>query len=144
MTRSEINAVVDEQPVVCSHHDAFRFFTPDARPLNVHQPTVDSMIEMEQPGCLHTNMDVYRWAGKLYPWIPSDLLADAFLFALRIREADMRASPYDVTSIGLVPIRIETADGRREYRELQDGFYREGRALRSRLIAEAERLVALM
>ncbi|MEZ4697945.1 MAG: 3-methyladenine DNA glycosylase [Rhodothermales bacterium] len=143
MSRSAINTLVDDQPVVCTHFDAFRFFTTAAQPLNKHQPTADSMIELEQPGCLHTNMDIYRWAGKLYPWIGSDVLADAFLFALRIREVDMRASPYDVTALGFQPICVETPEGRREYRDHQEGFHREGRVLRARLIREAERLLAL-
>lgn len=39
-----------------------------------------------------------RWAAKLYPLIPSSLLIDALEVALRAREIDMRASPYDLTA----------------------------------------------
>ena len=55
--------VVDALGVRCSHHDAFRFFTPSARPLNVLQPTRESQAELEQPGCLHTNMDLLIGLG---------------------------------------------------------------------------------
>jgi hypothetical protein len=51
-------AVVDANRVRRSHFDAFRFFTPAARPLNVLQPARDSQPDMEQPGCLHANMDL--------------------------------------------------------------------------------------
>jgi hypothetical protein len=37
-----------------------------------------------------------RWAVKLYPLIPSSLLIDSLEIALRAREIDMRASPYDL------------------------------------------------
>lgn len=128
-------AVVEATPVVCTHYDAFRFFTPEARPLNRHQPTHAAMPALEQPGCLHTNMDVYRWAYKLYPWTPGELLADAFLLARRIREVDMRASPYDLRALGFAPIAIETPEGRRAYRDLQQRFAREAAPLRARLHA---------
>src|SRR5215211_4519448 len=58
-------AIVEERGVRCSHFDAFRFFTPPARPLNVVQPTRESQRDMEQGGCLHANMDLYKWAYKL-------------------------------------------------------------------------------
>ena len=57
--------VVEALGVRCSHHDAFRFFTEAARPLNVLQPTREAQLEHEQPGCLHANMDLYKWSYKL-------------------------------------------------------------------------------
>ena len=57
-------------------------------------------------------MDVYKWATKLGPVVPGDLLLDCFELARDIRTLDMRASPYDVTSYDLEPIAIETAEGK--------------------------------
>jgi hypothetical protein len=127
---------------VCTHFDAFRFFTPEARPLNRIQPSFEAMPELEQPGCLHTNMDLYRWAFKLYPWVPGALIADAFLLAVRIREVDMRASPYDLRGLGYAPICIETPEGRREYRAYQQQFAEASAPLRARLLDRCEDLLA--
>lgn len=135
-------AFVEAQPVVCSHYDAFRFFTPAARPLNHHQPTLVAMPGLEQPGCLHTNMDLYRWAFKLAPWVPSELIADAFLLACEIRAVDMRASPYDLTALGYAPIPIETAAGRRIYQANQRRFAEAAAPLRTRLLAAYDALLA--
>lgn len=141
LSESERERVVEEQIVDCAHFDAFRFFTDAARPLNRRQPTHERMPDLEQPGCLHTNMDCYRWAFKFHPWIGGDLVADAFLTACRIRVADMRASPYDLREYGLEPIRVETAAGRRTYRELQRKMHRETAPLRNRLIRAYERIL---
>lgn len=127
-------AVVDEVKVKCSHFDAFRFFTAPARPLNVLQPTRDTQPQNEQPGCLHANMDVYRWAYKLSPLSPSELVADCFALAREIRTLDMRASPYDLTSLGLEPLRVEVPDGRAEYLRHQRDFAERSAVLRGRLI----------
>ena len=133
MTPEALAAFVESTPVVCTHFDAFRFFTPEARPLNRHQLTREAMPAREQPGCLHANMDLYRWAYKGYPWTPGSLLADTFDLACRIREVDMRASPYDLRAFGLDPIAIETPEGRSAYRAYQQRFAREAAPLRTRL-----------
>jgi hypothetical protein len=137
------NRVVEEQRIACSHFDAFRFYAPEAVPLNTLQPTRATQVELEQPGCLHANMDVYKWAYKLLPAICSDLLADCFELAWRIRTMDMRASPYALADWGLEPIRIETAGGRAEYVRLQRGFAAEANGLRRRLLDELAALAAL-
>ena len=142
MPPEELAAFVASSPIACTHYDAFRFFTPDARPLNRHQPTHETMPALEQPGCLHTNMDVYRWATKLHPWAPGDLLAEAFDLAYRIREVDMRASPYDLSTSGLDPIRIETREGRCVYRQYQQQFADEAAPLRARLRGVYDALIA--
>ena len=54
--------VVRGHQIKCTHYDAFRFFTPAARPLNAVQPDLASRVVMEQPGCLHASMDIYKWA----------------------------------------------------------------------------------
>ena len=133
MTPEALAAFVESVPLVCTHFDAFRFFTPEARPLNRHQPSREAMPALEQPGCLHANMDLYRWAYKRYPWTPGDLLADAFDLACRIRSVDMRASPYDLRAVGLDPIAIETPEGRSAYRDHQQRFADEAAPLRARL-----------
>lgn len=126
--------VVDELGVRCSHHDAFRFFTPSARPLNLLQPTRESQPDLEQPGCLHANMDLYKWAYKLSPWVASELVADCFDLARRARVLDMQASPYDLSGLGLEPLCIESPEGRATYAERQAAFAGESAVLRTRLL----------
>ncbi|MEY4485032.1 MAG: hypothetical protein RL693_2484 [Verrucomicrobiota bacterium] len=115
LSPEELATFIESQSLCCTHFDAFRFFTAEARPLNALNPSFESRLEMEQPGCLHANMDLYKWAYKLWPWIGSDLLADAFEVALFGRDLDMRASPYDLAALGFEPIAIETAEGRVQY-----------------------------
>jgi hypothetical protein len=135
------DAVVERSALRCTHHDAFRFFSPAARPRNADQPTRQDQIELEQPGCLHANMDLYKWAYKLYPATPSVLLVDCFELALRTRELDMRASPYDLTELGYQPVPIETAAGRASYAREQGLIAASAAPLRQRLITLAESLV---
>src|SRR5690349_16238217 len=87
--------VVESHRIACSHFDAYRFFTEPARPLNALQPTRDLQPQLEQGGCLHANMDLYKWATKLAPFTPSTLLLSCFELAKDIRTLAMRASPYD-------------------------------------------------
>ncbi|MHA7132432.1 3-methyladenine DNA glycosylase [Oerskovia turbata] len=133
--------VVASHPVRCSHFDAFRFFTPEAVGLNRLQPTRDTQPTLEQPGCLHANMDLYKWAAKLSPAAPSGLVLDAFELARDIRWVDMRASPYDVASYGVPPVAIETPEGKAEYVRLQRGFAERSGVLRERLLEVCERLL---
>ena len=126
--------VVETHNISCSHFDAFRFYAPEARGMNRLQPTRDTMVEMEQPGCLHANMDLYKWATKLIPAISSDLLADCFELAWDIRVLDMKASPYDLTDWGFDPIAIETPEGKAEYVRSQRDFADRSQILRRRLI----------
>ena len=125
------------------HYDAFRFFTPQARPRNSMQPDLASRVDLEQPGCLHASMDIYKWAYKLIPAVPSDLLLDAFSLARAIRELDMRASPYDLSDLGYSPVRIETAAGKAEYVAAQREFAASAQVLRDRLLVVLDELVGL-
>lgn len=138
----ELARIVEAQPIRCSHFDAFRFFTPPARPLNRLQPERATAAQFEQRGCLHANMDLYKWAFKLAPFTPSELTADCFAFARDIREIDMRASPYDFRALGYPPIAIETPEGRAEYEIHQRAFAERSQPLRARLITLCERLLA--
>ena len=128
------DAVVEAAQIRCSHHDAFRFFTPAARPLNLLAPTRADTVAMEQPGCLHATMDLYKWAYKLAPATPSELVVDCFELARDVRLLDMRASPYDLRPLGHEPVRVETGEGRAEYVRAQRGFAERGAVLRARLV----------
>ncbi|MGO2655364.1 MAG: 3-methyladenine DNA glycosylase [Pseudoclavibacter sp.] len=128
------DAVVESSRIECTHFDAFRFFTPIARPLNALQPTRETQTELEQPGCLHANMDLYKWAMKLGPIIPGELLIDTFELAREVRDLDMQASPYDVRRFGLEPVRIETQQGRREFAVRQQSFASRANVLRERML----------
>ncbi|TCO44373.1 hypothetical protein EV646_11085 [Kribbella antiqua] len=136
--------VVESHKVACSHFDAFRFFTSAARPLNVLQPTRESQPVLEQGGCLHANMDLYKWACKLMPFTPSELVLDCFELARDIRTLDMRASPYDLAGLGYTAVRIETPAGKAEYAAAQRGFAARARPLRHRLVELCDRLHASM
>ncbi len=125
--------VVEDNRIRCSHFDAFRFYTPDAIGLNELKPSRENQRHMEQPGCLHANMDLYKWAYKLLPALSSELVMDCFELSWRIRAMDMRASPYDLAEWGYPPIPIETAEGKAAYVEHQRAFAAEAAALRDRL-----------
>ena len=108
-------------------------------------------------------MDLFRYAVKLWPYIPSSLLADTLELALAARVLDMRASPYDLSSwhqqdqqgdppaeamgelpggaavstsaaLDLTPVRIETADGKREYQVEQAALAQRSQPLRRRVM----------
>ena len=133
--REGTDAVVESHQVACSHFDAYRFFTPAAAPRNTLSPTRAGQAAYEQPGCLHAGMDLYKWAHKLAPAVPSDLVMDCFELARDIRGLDMRAAPYDLSELGYEPVRIETAEGKAQYAAEQRGFAARGQALRERLLA---------
>ncbi|SFN81168.1 3-methyladenine DNA glycosylase [Mycetocola miduiensis] len=128
------DAVVESHHIGCSHFDAFRFFTPAAVVRNRLQPTRETSAELEQPGCLHAGMDVYKWAIKLGPLVPGEVLLDAFTLARDIRWLDMRASPYDMAPWGAEPVAIETAAGKAEYVRQQRAFAERSNALRARVV----------
>jgi hypothetical protein len=138
------DTVVEAAPLRCTHIDAYRFFTPEALPLNALRPTRGTQVELEQPGCLHAGMDLYKWAAAFDPFLPSELTADCFAHAREIRAVDMRASPYDLADLGYPPIRVETADGRADYVRHQRTFAETGAALRARLVAALDALGTLL
>jgi len=115
LSPTEITEVVDNVGLRCTHIDAFRFFTAEAEPLNEHTPTRARQAHDEQPGCIHANMDLYKYAMWFQPYIPGNLVVDCFELSVDAREIDMRASPYDLEHLGYAPIAVETINGRREY-----------------------------
>lgn len=134
--------VVQDNRIRCTHFDAYRFYTPQASGLNELRPSRENQRDMEQPGCLHANMDLYKWAYKLSPMLPSELVMDCFELSWRIRAMDMQASPYDLAEWGYPPIRIETAAGKSDYVAAQRGFSAESAVLRDRLRAALSTLPA--
>lgn len=134
----ELAAFVESRNLCCTHYDAFRFFTPEARPRNSLQPVLETRQELEQGGCLHANMDLYKWSAKLWPWIGSDLVGECFELACAARDLDMRASPYDLAHLGYDPVCIETAEGRAAYEAAQRELAALVVPLRERLRAAAE------
>ena len=142
VTSAELIATVDELGLRCTHIDAYRFFTKAATPLNSFEPSRESQPDLEQPGCLHANMDLYKYAMWFSPFIRSELIADCFELARIARTLDMRAAPYDLIDLGYEPICIETAEGRRDYVEQQRLIAARAQPLRADLSLGLSALVA--
>ncbi|MCH1571078.1 MAG: hypothetical protein L7S64_07005, partial [Longimicrobiales bacterium] len=138
LSQAEVDNFVESRPVACSHFDAYRFFAPDAKPMNRIELEWSTRHELEQPGCIHANMDLYRWAYTSMPWIGSDLLLDCFELAVALRVLDMQASPYDLRRLGFEPVQVETPNGRRDYQRRQRDLSERAAVLRATLIAAVE------
>lgn len=142
LTPVQIREVVDRSPLRCTHYDAFRFYTPGAAPLNEVQPARADQIEYEQPGCLHANMDIYKWCYKATPFVSSELTRDAFGLAREIRILDVQASPYDLTTWDTPSLDVETSEGKAEFIARQRDFASRANELRRRLITELDRVLS--
>lgn len=142
LSEEEIARFLDSQPLVCSHFDAFRFFTPQAAPRNRLKPSLETRASFEQPGCIHANMDLYKWSFKAMPWVGSDFLRKTFFLALALRELDMRASPYDLTAYGYDAIPIESESGRAAYVKSQQQLATQSAQLRDELISILRKLLS--
>lgn len=127
------DTVLESMPLRCSHFDAYRFFTEDAVERNAEPLSRTGQVRHEQPGCVHANMDLYKWCYKLGPLLPSELVMDCFELACAARLLDMQASPYDLGEYGIEPILIETASGRTEYVRRQQDVADSAAALRTAL-----------
>ncbi len=138
----QISTAVEDVGLRCTHIDAFRFFTDAAAPLNAVVLTRESQLDIEQPGCIHANMDLYKYAMWFQPYVPGNLVLDCFELAMQAREIDMRASPYDVTNLGYAPIAIETTEGRAEYVHEQKKITEHAAELRARLASALHSLSA--
>jgi hypothetical protein len=138
------DAVVDSMPLRCSHFDAYRFFTEPAAPRNAEKLSRQSQVATEQPGCVHANMDLYKFCGKLGPLVESGLLMDCLDLAADARELDMRASPYDLTGYGFEPIAIETSAGRAEYVRAQQDVADRAAPLRATLADRCDLLLSMV
>lgn len=138
LPQAQVDAFVESRPVACSHFDAFRFFAPAAKPLNRVTLEWSTRHDTEQPGCVHANMDLYRWAFTSMPWIGSDLLWRCFELAVELRVLDMQAGPYDLRAIGFDPVQVETSAGRDEYQRRQRELSVRASVLRGSLIAAVD------
>jgi hypothetical protein len=134
LSPDEIVDTVHDVGLRCTHIDAYRFFTPAAMPLNPIEPTRATQPNLDQPGCLHANMDLYKYAMWFSPYVNSELVADCFELARTARTLDMQASPYDVSQFGLEPIRVENPEGRLEYASRQRELMNAALPLRDRLL----------
>jgi hypothetical protein len=134
LSQEEIRATIEDVGLRCTHFDAFRFFTPIAAPLNPLQLTRIDQNDVEQPGCLHANMDLYKHAQRFAPIVGSEIVRSTFELAKDIRTVDMQTAPYDLANLGVIPIPVETQAGRDEFAQLQIGFAQRAQVLRSELI----------
>jgi hypothetical protein len=141
--RAGTDAVVDAHPIRCTHFDAYRFFTPEAAPLNRLRPTRATQVDTEQPGCLHASMDCHKWALKLGPAVPGELALDCFELARDVRLLDMQAAPYDLSSYGRPAVAVETPAGKAEYVARQRALSARAAGLRDRLLDVCDRLLAV-
>lgn len=128
------NEVVQANRIKCTHYDAFRFFTPAARPLNLTVLSREDQPANDQAGCVHATMDLYKWAAKLGPLVPGEWLLEAFGLAREARVLDMEASPYDCRELGFGVVAIETPEGKAEYVRRQRALAERGSDLRNRLV----------
>jgi len=136
------DAVVESMPLRCSHFDAYRFFTAAAVGRNSDVLSRADQPAHEQPGCVHANMDLYKWCYKLGSLVESDLLMDCLDLAAQARMLDMQASPYDLAEYGIAPIAIEDAAGRAEYVRRQHDIADRGAPLRADLLARCDALLS--
>jgi hypothetical protein len=130
----DISKIVESNQICCTHYDAFRFFSDLAKPLNQFDLKRESVLGNDQAGCIHANMDLYKFGYKIAPYVSSKLLGDLFLHAKKAREIDMKASPYDLSDFGMTPIKIEHDEGKNEYLEFQRKLYRDSSSLRQDLL----------
>jgi len=138
------NAVVESHQLKCSHFDAFRFFTPAARPLNLTVLNRETQADHDQPGCVHVSMDLYKWAIKLGPLVPGELLMDAFELAAEARRLDMEASPYDCRELGFDVVAVETPAGKATYVSRQRDLARRARPIREGLLTAIDAAQAML
>lgn len=138
LSQIQIQATIDEVGLRCTHFDAFRFFTPVAAPLNPLQLTRIDQTKVEQPGCLHANMDLYKHAQRFAPIFGSNLVRATFQLARDIRSVDMQVAPYDLAELGVIPIKVETQTGRDTFAKMQVAFASRAQQLRLEMISALE------
>ena len=143
VSQDVIRATIHEQGLRCTHFDAFRFFTDEARPLNPLQLVRSDQAQCDQGGCLHANMDLYKYAFELAPIVGSSVVRSAFELAKDIRDVDMQAAPYDLADLGLKPIKIETPEGRAEFVVRQREFNERAAKIRDLLLNKIQEQMAI-
>lgn len=140
--RETLNQAVERNGVCCTHFDALRFFAQPALPLNsVQLVNRGQQLVNEQPACLHATMDLFKMITKLQPFISADLKLRCLSLAVKAREIDVAASPYDASAYGIFAIPIETADGRSVYKKKQLQLLKESQPVRLELIGAFEQFL---
>lgn len=76
------------------------------RPLNPVQLVRTGQRENDQPGCVHANMDLFKWALRLWPLLPSERMADALELAVSCRMLVRHVSPDPPSRESIVPHAI--------------------------------------
>ena len=143
LTQTDIQQTIEDVGLRCTHFDAFRFFTPQARPLNPVQLSRADQIDFDQSGCLHANMDLYKYAIRFAPIVGSTLVRSCFALAKEIRTVDMQVAPYDFSELGVEPIKVETPEGRALFAAYQRDFAERANVLRKHLIACLQEFISI-
>jgi hypothetical protein len=139
VSQQVINETVERKGVSCTHVDALRFFADSAVKLNKYSQHGKRLErheqpQLEQPGCLHAQMDLLKICLKLQPFVDSSILRDALRIALDARRLDVAASPYDASSYGVQAVPIETHEGRAEYKDRQTKIWQRSESIRQDLL----------
>ena len=145
VSREVVNAAVERRGISCTHVDALRYFAPAAGPLNHHGHSLqrEKQLELEQPACVHAQMDLLKMALKLDPYCDPILLQKVLEVSLAARKLDVAASPYDATAFGVGVIAVETAEGRAEYRHQQVALMNHAEPVRKELLYAYDLLLQL-
>ena len=143
ISQDQLNSFVENTPCNCTHFDAFRFFTKDAKPLIKHPLNRDNQPDYEQSACLHANMDLYKWAYKVFPFISADILLECFELAIQCRYLDMQASPYDLSEFKMEPIEVNLSSGREKYISEQHRLKKIADPLREKLSAAYKNFIEI-
>ena len=137
VSRQVINETVERKGVHCTHVDALKYFAEAASPLNHfggHPPRV-AQLSLEQPACVHAQMDLIKMSLRLQPFLDASLLCECLQVGLEARRLDVAASPYDALELaGLEPVRVETPEGRAQYRQVQSQLMKRAAPVRRRLL----------
>ena len=136
VSRQTINETVERKGVRCTHVDALRYFAPAAGPLNHHGAKLNRMeqLRLEQPACVHAQMDLLKMTCRLQPFCEAELLQDVLRIVIQARSLDVAASPYDASSYGIGVVPVETEIGRIEYRKQQIALMQSAAPIRKRLL----------
>ena len=115
-----------------------RFFAPAARPWNV-QGSIETLerhdqLRLEQPACVHAQMDLLKLGLRLQPFVSAELIARILLVALEARRLDVAASPYDASLYGVDAVPVETPEGRSVYRKRQLELMQQANVVRTDLL----------
>ena len=143
--RETISKTVERKGIHCTHVDALRFFAPDAGPLNHHGATLQrtDQLRLEQPACVHAQMDLLKIVLRLQPFCDADLIPRILQIALEARRLDVAASPYDATLYGVGVVPVETKEGRALYRKEQTALMERAEPIRQELLRAYDAFLAV-